>query len=686
MKVLHRLYIFVAFILPLLLFAYEDGQVISVGMKNPISLTYRSPDKDYAKAIYIDPSRAAATHRIDRNTLRIVTQEKFDEDDFYARMGTSEHGDAELLDYWVTEKDKKLYVLREMKSFLSPHDPGLATLLQSYYDLFLDPFEKMALNGITSETLTFIKNRLYEITQHKLQRHDLNTALLTLEQNKLQEYQNLEVGDKFSPFWFRQFDRDPSNLVLSYRKNIETLKNELQSRRRQIQILEARGSDVDDYEKASLVSMQKGWKSFESDTQLKILEQQNRAEFILSHPDFFKINPKPRYQILGMAPLDLWKEAIYKKRKKMGDGITVGIVDSFSACVQDSAILSKAINPQFIGQGCAAKTHPSHGLHVAGIVVSDRFPKQQQTAFNDITIGMAPNARFEMFSFQTLEALEKNTSTIPPVAKEHRKQWTPEAISEAIDTLFREGIVSVENNGVLQNVDLSRYETNPIVTSQAQVFNYSMGMSSYEPPALFPGINRLPVIINTIKRGRLWVFAAGNDGADLSSRSLEARLIKSLAINSHTLHHIIMVTNLMEDGLTLKPSSNIPGSNVRLQNRTLSAPGTNIRSTTLSFNSDTEKSFEYMSGTSMAAPHVSGIAAIVLSNYPELSAKQLSDCLLKGATPILVTSEGVPYLGDEITPGDQDRGRELYGMGRVNLFGALEQAHILYPQGPRWYF
>lgn len=681
MGILNQSIVFVALILPAMLISYEDGQFISVDTN--FSAPYRAPDKPYAKANYIDPSRSENIIRIDQNTLRIVAKENFNSDDFYARMAAGDHGGAKLLDYWITEKDNKLFVFMETKSFFRLSDNSL---LERYYDLFLDPFEKMARSGVSNEAIAFIKNRLYEIMQHKLHRHDINTALLTFEQNKLQDYQNLKVGDKFSPFWFRQFDIDPLSLVVPYQKNIETLKNEQESRMHQIQTLKEKGGYADDYEKASLESMQKGWESFKSDTQRKILQEQNRVEFILSHPDFFKINPKPRYELLGMAPLDLWKEAVYKNHKKMGDGITVGIVDSFTGCIQDSAILVNAVNPQFIGRGCAPKTHPSHGLHVAGIVVSNRFPQQQKTAFEDITIGMAPNARFEMFSFQTLEALPKAESVTALVPKGLQKQWTPEAMSEAIDSLFDAGFVSIENMGVIRDIKLSQFEDNPIVVSGARILNYSMGEGFPEPATLFSRLNQLPVVINTIKKGKTWIIAAGNDGADLSSRSFEARFIKALTINPKTLPHILMVTNLMEDGLTLKPNSNIPGANKNLQNRTLSALGTNIRSAVLYRQTEKDRGFEYMSGTSMAAPHVSGIAAIVLSNYPQLTAQQLGDCLLKGATPILLTADGIPYLGDEIATGDKTRGRELYGMGRVNLFGALEQAHLLYPDGPRWYF
>src|SRR5262249_8670080 len=59
----------------------------------------------------------------------------------------------------------------------------------------------------------------------------------------------------------------------------------------------------------------------------------------------------------------------------------------------------------------------------------------------------------------------------------------------------------------------------------------------------------------------------------------------------------------------------------------LGAPGTNILSTTLN------TSYDYLNGTSMATPHVSGAAMLVLANC-SLSTTSLRDAILNNVDPI----------------------------------------------------
>ena len=66
------------------------------------------------------------------------------------------------------------------------------------------------------------------------------------------------------------------------------------------------------------------------------------------------------------------------------------------------------------------------------------------------------------------------------------------------------------------------------------------------------------------------------------------------------------------------------------------APGENIYSTY------TNNTYAYMSGTSMAAPHVTGVAALLLSKNPTLSAAELKQLILDGADEIPISIPGVP--------------------------------------------
>lgn len=86
----------------------------------------------------------------------------------------------------------------------------------------------------------------------------------------------------------------------------------------------------------------------------------------------------------------------------------------------------------------------------------------------------------------------------------------------------------------------------------------------------------------------------------------------------------------------------------------ISAPGVNVRSSV-------RNSYEYMSGTSMAAPHVSGVAALVKSANSNLSAAQIQSILLKTAVPAT----------DANYPTSPNYG---YGYGIVNAYAAVAEA------------
>jgi subtilisin family serine protease len=59
----------------------------------------------------------------------------------------------------------------------------------------------------------------------------------------------------------------------------------------------------------------------------------------------------------------------------------------------------------------------------------------------------------------------------------------------------------------------------------------------------------------------------------------------------------------------------------------IAAPGVNIFSTT-------NKGYDSWSGTSMATPHVSGVAGLMFSQYPEMTNLQVKDLILKTARPL----------------------------------------------------
>jgi subtilisin family serine protease len=111
----------------------------------------------------------------------------------------------------------------------------------------------------------------------------------------------------------------------------------------------------------------------------------------------------------------------------------------------------------------------------------------------------------------------------------------------------------------------------------------------------------------------LFVAAAGNDGADNDTHQMYPA--------NYQVDNIVSVAAVDNRG-ELGYFSNFGSKTVHL-----AAPGVNIYSTVPS-------GFETLSGTSMATPHVTGVAALVLSTNPRMSYSELKTRLLNSARPL----------------------------------------------------
>lgn len=121
----------------------------------------------------------------------------------------------------------------------------------------------------------------------------------------------------------------------------------------------------------------------------------------------------------------------------------------------------------------------------------------------------------------------------------------------------------------------------------------------------------------------LLVHAAGNDSKDID--------VKDNWPNDSADHQTEFTDNVITVG-AIGPEINenlvAPFSNYGQKNVDIFAPGVQIYSTI------PESKYAKYSGTSMASPEVAGVAALIRSYYPKLSASQVKHILMNSGTPI----------------------------------------------------
>jgi cell wall-associated protease len=269
-------------------------------------------------------------------------------------------------------------------------------------------------------------------------------------------------------------------------------------------------------------------------------------------------------------------------------------------------------NDRYYGNSDIMAGDPMHGTHVAGIIAAERNNGKGMDGIDD-------NVRIMM-----IRAV--------PNGDEHDKDIAL-AIRYAVD------------NG-------------------ARVINMSFGKN------LSPEKTWVDSAVRYAEsKGVLLVHAAGNDAANVDTTDNFP--------NPHFRHSTYTASNWITVGASSDPLAE-PGfnsytasfSNYGKNEVDVFAPGTRIYSTVPGGNK-----YENLQGTSMAAPVVTGVAALVLEYYPSLTPQQVKYCIVKGATPLPVKVK---------KPGTEDQMVNLSDIsisgGIVNALGALKVASTLNPK------
>ena len=160
------------------------------------------------------------------------------------------------------------------------------------------------------------------------------------------------------------------------------------------------------------------------------------------------------------------------------------------------------------------------------------------------------------------------------------------------------------------------------------------------------------------KKDVLIVHAAGNDTKDID--------VENNFPNDSDDKKTEFASNVITVGaLNFEYGTNLVAdfSNIGKINVDVFAPGVKIYATT------PNNEYQYLQGTSMAAPNVAGVAALIRSYYPKLSATEVKQILMDSGTPITTDI----HLGGN--PGDVRPFASLSQSGKiVNAYNALLMA------------
>lgn len=196
------------------------------------------------------------------------------------------------------------------------------------------------------------------------------------------------------------------------------------------------------------------------------------------------------------------------------------------------------------------------------------------------------------------------------------------------------------------------------VDNGAKIVNMSFGKS------FSPGKKWIDDAVQyAAKKGVLLIHAAGNENKNLDAEGMES-YPNPWFLNGKSASNWITVG--ASGGGKMGPLA-ASFSNYGKKNVDVFAPGVSIYSTITGGNT-----YEMMQGTSMAAPVVSGIAALIKSYFPSLTPEQIKTAIEKS---VVIPNEKTPVPGaDETQPEVYLKDISKTG-GIVNAYNAVKMAY-----------
>lgn len=194
------------------------------------------------------------------------------------------------------------------------------------------------------------------------------------------------------------------------------------------------------------------------------------------------------------------------------------------------------------------------------------------------------------------------------------------------------------------------------VDNGAKIINGSFG-KSFSPNAQWV----YDALKYAAKKDVLFIHAAGNDGADLDDYVANPNYPNDQVKNGAEIADNVITVGALANKYGSSMVADF--SNYGLVNVDVFAPGDDIYSTM------PNNEYEFQGGTSMAAPAVAGVAALIRSQYPKLSASQVKQIILQS---------GIQTKAKVIVGGDPSNSKTLSEISKtgkmVNAYNALKMA------------
>jgi subtilisin family serine protease len=319
-------------------------------------------------------------------------------------------------------------------------------------------------------------------------------------------------------------------------------------------------------------------------------------------------------------------------------------------------------NERIYGNNDVIGPDAEHGSHVSGIIGANRQNdigiKGVASSVQIMTIRVVPQGdERDKDVANGIRYAVDNGARVVNMSFGKGYKWDKKVVDEAVKYAESKGVLLVHAAGNdNQNVDVNEnYPTKYYDSPESEDY-----AKKHKKPDVKPF---MPPLNNTMNGGPTGVQRRDPFAKPVPLDSLKYQL-------PHAKNWITVGASAYKDDDNLKASF----SNYGKYNVDVFAPGFMINSTTPNNN------YEEFDGTSMAAPVVSGLAALILSYYPDLTATDVKDIIMKSVTKV---TKKVKYVNEKEETVRVNFSELCVSGGIVNAYNALKLAETYKPSSTK---